>query len=666
MSTELKPVAIRPVAATPDEGRFQRISRKILDVKTWLTEAPPWAVSLAIHAVALGALAGVSATVHTQPRTVIVETRLEPDDIVQPEFSQTLNVLSADSPPSETISMSITQPGTSVGRDLGTPSFHGGTAAGNSFGSGKGTPGPMAALDSRRRGPTLAGPGGVGLSTGAKLDMTVAVAGGTDVSAGAGGVGGAIDRITYEIARSLDDRKTLVIWLLDATASLKAQREELAARIDRVYKELGVLDKDKHRALLTAVVGFGEKSTVLTADPTDSVETVKKAIRSVKDDESGTENVFSAINDSLNRWGKPAITDRRNILVVVMTDEKGDDEAKLEEVIVKAKTTYRAKVYVAGAAAPLGRPQVMLPWPSASQVVGYAPADRGPESVRIERDYLPFWRGGGRMDNISSGFGPWALTRLCRETGGIYFIMQDTANTNYDPSTLRAYEPDYVPRKEYDRLLASSLVRKAIIGAADLTSRGPKDIPNIPTEFPGDDAGLNRAMGDGQAIMAKLQYFIVEPLKTMSAAEKDRDKEPSRRWRAEFDLLYGRLLANKVRTFTYNAMCAQMKKKKRDFENSESNRWRLEPDSDVPTDTLAGPKLAEAAEKARLLLNRVVEENPGTPWAEFAKRELQTDLGFQWKEFHQPTASEMARATPKTKPATPKPAAPPPAVPKKI
>src|SRR6185436_2381436 len=151
----------------------------------------------------------------------------------------------------------------------------------------------------------------------------LAVRGGTDTSGGVGGVGGAIGRLTYEIARSLDDRKTLVIWLLDATASLKSQREELAKRIDRVYEELGVLGKDQNRALLTAVVAFGERDVAMLDQPTDDVEAIKKAIRSIKEDETGTENTFTAIANALRKWGKYRTMDRRNILVIVMTDEKG-------------------------------------------------------------------------------------------------------------------------------------------------------------------------------------------------------------------------------------------------------------------------------------------------------------------------------------------------------
>ncbi|MBI3466468.1 MAG: VWA domain-containing protein, partial [Planctomycetes bacterium] len=437
--------------------RFRAILAQVADVQTLLRSTPPWLASLLIHLGVLVPLALISATMPAASRPIMVETRLE-DNAVGPEFTDTLNpldtTLNPDRPISE--SLSFAPAGVSVGQALGPPSFGAGTAAGRSFGSGQGAAQAMAALDLTRNTPTLSGPGGMSLPTGTRIDKAIAVLGSAAETMEAGGAGAAIDRLTIEINRSLDDRKTLVMWVLDATASLKPQREEIAQRIDRVYEELGVLrgDKQQQRALLTAVVEFGERHRIL-AEPTDDLDAIKSAMRSVKDDESGTENVFGGVLDSLRRWDKYRTTDRRNLMLIILTDEKGDDDVKVEETIAAAKG--RAKVYVVGTSAPLGRPQVMLPWPSASQVLGYAPADRGPESVEPEREYLPFWSPGGAMlDLMPSGFGPWALTRLCSESGGIYFIMRDNSNFNYDSNTLRAYHPDYVPRKEYERRLNES------------------------------------------------------------------------------------------------------------------------------------------------------------------------------------------------------------------
>ena len=47
------------------------------------------------------------------------------------------------------------------------------------------------------------------------------------------GTAGAIDRITQEILLSLEERKTLVIWMFDQSASLLRQREEILDRFDK-------------------------------------------------------------------------------------------------------------------------------------------------------------------------------------------------------------------------------------------------------------------------------------------------------------------------------------------------------------------------------------------------------------------------------------------------
>jgi hypothetical protein len=57
---------------------------------------------------------------------------------------------------------------------------------------------------------------------------------------------------------------------------------------------------------------------------------------------------------------------------------------------------------------------------------------------------------------------------------------------------------------------------------------------------------------------------------------KVREQEESPRWRAGFDLAMGRVLAQKVRTETYNAMLAKAKLGMK-FEDEKNNTWVLEP-----------------------------------------------------------------------------------------
>jgi hypothetical protein len=106
-----------------------------------------------------------------------------------------------------------------------------------------------------------------------------------------------------------------------------------------------------------------------------------------------------------------------------------------------------------------------------------------------------------------------------------------------------------------------------------------------------------------------------------------REREESPRWRAGYDLAMGRVLAQKVRTETYNAMLAKAKRGM-SFEDPSNNTWVLEPSNEISV----GSKWEREAETARQLLRGVVEEHSGTPWALLARRELDVPIGWAWKE----------------------------------
>jgi hypothetical protein len=129
----------------------------------------------------------------------------------------------------------------------------------------------------------------------------------------------------------------------------------------------------------------------------------------------------------------------------------------------------------------------------------------------------------------------------------------------------------------------------------------------------------------------------------ISQAAKYRDKEPSRRWQAHYDLIRGRLLAMKIRCTEFNWACAKMKKDAPKFTNPRSNAWRLVPDEEIHF----SDKAAAAGKEARALLKRVVDEHPGTPWAKLAERELKDAFGFKWVETYVPP---IVRAQPKDTP----------------
>src|SRR5690606_33888568 len=118
---------------------------------------------------------------------------------------------------------------------------------------------------------------------------------------------------------------------------------------ENVYRQLGMLEVGADKALKTADVSFGEKTDIMTPEPVDDVKDLVKAVRQIKPDESGKEYVFSALDLVVNRFASYRSSNkaRRNVMIIVVTDERGDDYAKLEDVVQKT-SRLGMRVYCVG------------------------------------------------------------------------------------------------------------------------------------------------------------------------------------------------------------------------------------------------------------------------------------------------------------------------------
>ena len=95
---------------------------------------------------------------------------------------------------------------------------------------------------------------------GLEFNESVAIRG--DMAVGTTGAAGAVDRLTAEIRSSLEQRPTLVVWVFDRSVSLASQRKDIAARLERVFAELGIDGPEAGRPdLLHMVFAFGERVT---------------------------------------------------------------------------------------------------------------------------------------------------------------------------------------------------------------------------------------------------------------------------------------------------------------------------------------------------------------------------------------------------------------------
>ena len=505
---------------------------------------------------------------------------------------------------------------------------------------------------------------------------------------------GAIDRLTKQILTSMEERDTVVVWLFDQSASLMKQREEILVRFDRIYKELGLLEEANHRSfknrdseepLLTQIYAFGSNVSAMMPKPTDSIESIKKAVRSIERDESGIENVMEAVMTAAKQNKNYRAIDRatgqpkKNVLLIVVSDEAGDDVKRVDEAI-RTCNKMQMPVYVVGVPAPFGRPETRVKWvdpdPKFDQTPQWALVSQGPESVAPERLRLDFTGTFDDLDMIDSGFGPFHLTRLAYETSGTYFAVHPNRTTKrrvkrwetksyashlqyfFDPGVMRRYKPDYVSNRTYLARLKENKARFALVRAAEYTNTGTLESPKL--RF----AKLNEARFVNEVSTAQRSAAIIEPkinelYEILKSGEEDRPKEISHRWKAGFDLAMGRAIAAKVRGETYNSMLALIKTKLKfdppKGDRPQNNTWVLRPDDDVET----GSQDAKLLKKAKTYLQRVVDEHPGTPWAMLAERELATPIGWRWTQSYtkppEPRKPRMRNNNPPPRPNIPQP-----------
>src|SRR5438876_11599232 len=138
---------------------------------------------------------------------------------------------------------------------------------------------------------------------------------------------------------------------------------------------------------------------------------------------------FSAIKQALEKYASLRTAQRREFVVTIITDEAGDDASQLDAL---SETTRRnaIPIYVIGLPAPWGQINPFAPTPKAIDATkgDDSVPTVGPESFLSERVDLDGWSRGysgfADLSLVDSGFGPFALERLCRASRGQFFAVR--------------------------------------------------------------------------------------------------------------------------------------------------------------------------------------------------------------------------------------------------
>jgi hypothetical protein len=484
------------------------------------------------------------------------------------------------------------------------------------------------------------------------LDTSLKIRG--DSAVGTDGASGAVDRLTLEIAASLDKKDTMVFWVFDQSVSLAGQRRDIASRLTRVLEELDASGSRRRSDLFHLIYAYGDRVNPVIDRPTRDGQAVVDAIESIPIDDSGVELTFTAVRTAARKAQE--VRAGRNVMVVVFTDEVGNDEQLADETAEYCRR-MGIRVYVVGVPAPFGRRQVEIKFVEFDQKyadgeVRWPVVDQGPETLYPE--LIKVASKSAADEPIDSGFGPFSLSKLCASTGGIYFTVHGSRGSKgrvkdaetapmasrlrhfFDSDAMRQYRPDYLSKANLDKELAANKAKKALVEAAGKSELQP--VSAVQTEFPKrDDAQLSASFSEAQKEVARLQPAIDAIHRSLAAGAGDREKIREKRWQAGFDLAMGRVLAAKVRADAYNEVLGQAKSGLV-FKHPDSDTWELAPSDELGA---ISSRMEKLAGEARTYLERVVADHPGTPWAYIASEELKVPLGYAWREKHTGVAKQM-------------------------
>jgi hypothetical protein len=171
--------------------------------------------------------------------------------------------------------------------------------------------------------------------------------------------------------------------------------------------------------------------------------------------------------------------------------------------------------------------------------------------------------------------------------------------------------------------------RETVLRTRDLLTRQLRD-KRLREEFraPDNEARFKDEIKSYQTSeIATLLADLTEALEDLKGIGKERDKETSRRWQANYDYILARLQMQIAYLYEYTTMLGSMRKDLPPRDPKVHGGWRLASQPTLQGDA-SGKRLASDARK---LLDKLAKDHAGTPWEVLAKRERYTALGLDWQ-----------------------------------
>ena len=453
----------------------------------------------------------------------------------------------------------------------------------------------------------------------------------------------AIDRITQEIVFMLEEGDVLVVWLFDQSESMRNDQKEIRERINKVYSELGLADTADGDHLLTAITSYGANYFKHTKKPTSDLELIRRAINEVPIDPSGYEIMCPAITRAINDHESYRARGKRQMALIVVTDESGEPENNLPtlEMAVATAKEMNCRTYFLGREAVFGYPHAYMNWRHPQTGVNHwLQVDRGPETAFVEQLQTNGFR--RRRDAFSSGFGPYEQCRIARESGGIFFMLPtiekelvggEADKRRYELNAMKPYLPDLDSRQKQLAMRKDypfrSFIWQVIVDLNPLNEETAQII-ELDLTFPREpDRFLVRARQEQEKAKIYINY-LANTQALLEEAYPFREDELNARWQANYDLIYAQLIAYQARVYEYGAALETFIRNPKQVPqmmppNRRLIRWDLRNRLKLSAEEVSRPYINRASE----LFEKVIELHPGTPWAERAAEEIKRGFGLE-------------------------------------
>lgn len=444
----------------------------------------------------------------------------------------------------------------------------------------------------------------------------------------------AVERVFAAIEDAAEVGPVTVVWIWDVSTDARSFNEPLSRLVQQAY---GTITPETKSRLQSAIISYSDERQPLVEEPTDSLDQIQEAFASLEFASTKTNQTFAAIQQTVVDYESIRRRERKQLIFICCTNEKGDDLSLLE-VAVETLRSAAAPLFVLGPPAPFGRVGIEESGMSEDAQGGWRV---GPETAVEERLQLDFPTTANESEWMESGYGAWGLERLARQSGGRYLLLRELgvppveklnrpdwprrSARRFSAEKMAQYKPDYRAEQEIVAELKDSSMRAALVAAANLPRT--EVLANVTFQFDArDTARMVNSITRAQREPARVLPGLEQMLETLEAGVVARENEQDPRWQAAFDLALGRALAAHSRADGYNALLAELKRGK-SFRSDGDDTWEL-----VPSDAFesGGSTLKTNAKRAEELLTKVQREHAGTPWAYLAEQELSSPLAWRW------------------------------------